>query len=331
MIPREKGQIRVNSMHAMNKPITHTVAPNAFSLGDDVNAAYRYCRELTFRHAKTFYFASHFLPQAKRNACYAVYAFCRYVDDLVDVASKDGSVTTDDAIAIVGEWRRAINDVYEGRTAAHPIIVAWEDTLRTFSIPRHLPEELIQGVLLDTTVSRFATFDDLYDYCYKVASIVGLMTSEIFCYSSVKALDHAVSLGIAMQLTNILRDVREDARMGRVYLPQDDLRRFHVDEHDVLQLRWTNELRELIAHYVDKAEQYYDDANAGICLLEKDSRLTVTLMSANYRKILDEIRKVDLNVMQGRVSTSLLTKLASIPTSWFSLRFGALSREAGYS
>jgi phytoene synthase len=306
----------------MKRPLTHHPASIDESIRIDTAVAYEYCRRLTFTHAKTFYFASHFIPGRKRNACYAVYAFCRYVDDLIDVAMESGDVTPADARRIVGQWNSAIQNVYNGHAANHPIVVAWEDTLRQFSIPRNLPEELIEGVLMDTTVTRFRTFDELRTYCYKVASVVGLMTSEIFGYTSPLALERAVDLGIAMQLTNIIRDVREDAELGRIYLPQTDLERFGVDEADILALRQTPQLTELIKELVRTTESYYEQADLGIPLLEKDSRLTVTLMSSNYRKILDEVRRRDFNVMQGRVSTSLARKLMSIPASWYKVQRG---------
>ncbi|CAN5556087.1 phytoene/squalene synthase family protein [soil metagenome] len=313
-------------MQAMNRPITNLIAPQDSAFTLDAAAAYEYCRELTYLHAKTFYFASHFIPKCKRNACYAVYAFCRYVDDLIDVAMENGDVTPGDARQIVEQWNSAIQNVYNGHAANHPIVVAWEDTLRHYKIPRSLPVELIEGVLMDTTVSRFETFDELREYCYKVASVVGLMTSEIFGYSSAMALDHAVDLGIAMQLTNIIRDVREDAGKGRIYLPQSELRRFGVQEADILALRHTEQLQDLIKELVRLAESYYHRADKGIAYLEKNSRLTVTLMSSNYRGILGEIRRQDYNVMQKRASTSLAQKVLSIPTSWVSVHWNAATQ-----
>jgi len=311
-------------MQAMSRPITHHITPSDAAFTQDARAAYEYCRQLTFTHAKTFYFASHFIPKEKRNACYAVYAFCRYVDDLIDVAVENGDVTPSDAQRIVEQWKSAIQNVYNGHTAAHPIVVAWEDTLRQFAIPRHLPEELIEGVLMDTHVSRFNTFEELRVYCYKVASVVGLMTSEIFGYSSKQALEHAIDLGIAMQLTNIIRDVREDAQRGRIYLPLNELQKFGVDENDVLSLTMSRQLRDLIEAYVQIADSYYDRADAGIPFLEKDSRLTVTLMSVNYRRILHEVRRADYDVMRGRARTSIARKIGSIPFAWFRVQWNAL-------
>lgn len=293
----------------------------------DVAKAYEFCRKLTYTHARTFYFASHFLASDKRKACYAVYAFCRYVDDIVDVAVERGDMTTDAAVALVEQWRKALSDLYDGKSVvmsngddATPILQAWDHTLGTFLIPRHLPEELIEGVLMDTVVSRFETFDDLWNYCYKVASVVGLMTSEIFRYSSPEALTHAVDLGIAMQLTNIIRDVKEDASKGRIYLPLQELGEYGITEDDILNHRWSPALRDYIQFNVDRAERYYVSADSGIPMLERDSRVTVHLMSMNYRKILRRVEAMDYNVFLGRASTSLFDKLCSVPRAYIKAR-----------
>lgn len=287
---------------------------------------YEVCRQVTYTHAKTFYFASHFIPRSKRAACYAVYAFCRYVDDIVDVAMEQGDVTRDDACRLVEQWRTAVGHLYDGTATSsdsevsHHVLRAWEHTLQQYHIPRHLPEELIEGVLMDTEVSRFATFDELREYCYKVASVVGLMTSEIFHYSSAKAIPHAIDLGIAMQLTNIIRDVREDAARGRIYLPQDELAAFGVTEDDILMSRWSDRMQRLIQFQVERAHAYYNSADHGIAYLEPDSRLTVQLMSTNYRNILTVVERANYHVFQGRASTSLWQKVTTIPRAWWRVR-----------
>lgn len=297
----------------------------------DIDAAYEVCRQVTFTHAKTFYFASHFIPPVKRKACYAVYAFCRYVDDIVDVAMERGDVTREDAVRLVEQWRSEVGRLYETDASApfseeskvsRAVLRAWEDTLERYHIPRHLPEELIEGVLMDTTITRFDTFDALREYCYKVASTVGLMTSEIFQYSSNEAIPHAIDLGIAMQLTNIIRDVKEDAERGRIYLPKEELDRFGVSEDEVLQHQWSDRFRSLILFQVERADRYYDSADNGIPYLDADSRLTVQLMSTNYRKILRVVEGMDYQIFRRRASTSLAQKLASIPTAWMAVRRG---------
>lgn len=294
--------------------------------------AYEVCRRVTYTHAKTFYFASHFIAPHKRNACYAVYAFCRYVDDLIDVAMEQGDVTRDHAVTLVAQWRKDLDALYAGEHlpssgADDPtktaILTAWEDTLATYRIPRNLPDELIEGVLMDTIVTRFETFEELYVYCYKVASVVGLMTSEIFGYSSKEALEHAIELGIAMQLTNILRDVAEDADRGRIYLPLADLDAYGVTEDDIMARRWTPQLHALIRDYTNRAESYYASSDRGVPMLERDSRTTVYLMSMNYRKILRVIESMDYNVFLRRARTTTMQKVMSIPTAWIRAQRGA--------
>ncbi|HBB25536.1 MAG TPA: squalene synthase [Bacteroidetes bacterium] len=294
--------------------------------------AYEVCRRVTSTHAKTFYAASHFIPSEKRNACYAVYAFCRYVDDIVDVAMEAGDVTREDAVRLVEQWRSEVGQVYAGdrEQGAHApdmahqdraaVLLAWEDTLQTYHIPRHLPEELIEGVLMDTTITRFRTYAELEVYCYKVASVVGLMTSEIFGYSSPDALTYAVDLGIAMQLTNIIRDVKEDAVRGRIYLAQEDMERYGVSEDDVLGSRFTPNVRALIAEYIRRADVLYRRADTGIAMLEPSSMVTVLLMSRNYQKILRVVESMDYNVFSRRASIGMLQKLLAVPSAYLEAR-----------
>lgn len=294
--------------------------------------AYEVCRRVTSTHAKTFYAASHFIPLEKRNACYAVYAFCRYVDDIVDVAMERGDVTRQDAVRLVEQWRSEVGQVYTGDRdqganvpdMAHQdraaVLLAWEDTLQKYHIPRNLPEELIEGVLMDTTITRFATYPELEIYCYKVASVVGLMTSEIFGYSSPDALSYAADLGIAMQLTNIIRDVKEDAVRGRIYLAQQDMLLYGVSEEDILTHRFSANLRALIAEYIRRADVLYRRADIGIAMLEPSSMVTVLLMSRNYQKILRVVESMDYNVFTRRASIGLAQKLLAVPSAYFEAR-----------
>ncbi len=255
-----------------------------------------------------------------------MYAFCRYVDDIVDVAVEEQGLTVDDAIHLVERWRSDVTSLYErgndqtvsSRESA-AVLRAWEDVLARYHIPRSLPETLIDGVLMDTMVTRFQTFDELREYCYKVASVVGLMTTEIFGYSNPAARDHAVDLGIAMQLTNIIRDVKEDAERGRIYLPLDELFALQLTEDDVLKQRWSSAVASLIQVYVQKADAYYESANLGISMLHPNSRVTVRLMSANYRKILRVVERMNYNVFLGRAHTTFWEKLVEVPRALFAL------------
>jgi phytoene synthase len=256
------------------------------STTENVREAYEYCRNVTLKYAKTFYFASIFLPKPKRNACYAVYAFCRYIDDLIDenVTAGGGRADREAIDMTIARWRNDLDAVYAGRKIATPVMLAWGDTLRRFNIRRSLPDELIEGVMTDLRQSvRFDTFGQLHDYCYKVASVVGLMTSEIFGYSDPVALRHAVDLGIGAR-------------------------------------RVCENFRRMMAFQIERAHAYYDSADIGIAMLEGDSRLTVTLMSHNYRRILGVIERNGYDVFSSRASVPLHRKLMTIPVLWYVTR-----------
>jgi phytoene synthase len=276
----------------------------------DIERAYRYCRQTTRTHAKSFYFCSHFLPREKRRAIYAVYALCRHVDDAVDAAGVRGER---DAQAAVERWRAELDAVYRDGRADSPVLVAWRDMLARFRIRQELPLELMRGVLMDTHIKRYETWEELRVYCYRVASTVGLMSSEIFGYEEPRTLYYAEQLGRAMQLTNILRDVGEDARMGRIYLPQEDLRRFGYTEDDVLLGKLSEPFFALMNFEIERARALYREAEQGIPLLEPDTRFTVLLAARLYARILDEIERNGYDVYTRRAHLSLLGKLRAAP------------------
>ncbi len=281
--------------------------------------AYEYCRLVSWKHAKTFYFATHFLPKQKRTSVYAVYALCRYVDDLVD-RSEDkfsrSSLTKENIVSLLSQWRADLDVCYTGEVLDNPIMLAWHDMLKRYTIPKSLPMELIDGVCMDLTTSHYESFDQLYVYCYKVASVVGLMTAEIFGYESQAALDYAVKLGIAMQLTNILRDVGEDAQKGRVYLPKEDLVRFGYSEAELQQGVINENFAKLMQFQIERARRFYAESDKGIPMLTKDSRLAVRLSRVNYSKILDSIEKNGYDVFSRRAYVSLTGKLINLPYLW---------------
>ncbi|MGI8468217.1 MAG: phytoene/squalene synthase family protein [Pyrinomonadaceae bacterium] len=188
--------------------------------------------------------------------------------------------------------------------------------LKTYKIPQNLPLELTRGVLMDTHIKRYETFAELYVYCYRVASTVGLMSSEIFGYEKPETLEFAEALGIAMQLTNILRDVKEDAAMNRIYLPQEDLRKFDVSEKQIFANRTDEDFIRLMKFEIERAREFYHKAERGIPLLEKETRLTVLLASRLYAKILDEIEKQNYDVFTRRSRTTKLQKILAIPRIW---------------
>ena len=178
----------------------------------------------------------------------------------------------------------------------------------------------MQGVLQDTHTNRYKNFDELYTYSYRVASTVGLMSSEILGYLDKIALEYAEAMGIAMQLTNILRDVKEDAAINRIYLPQEDLRRFNVSEKQIFANDFDENFRAMMKFQIERARDYYRRGEKGIRLLEKDSRFTVLLAARNYSKILDEIEKQNYNVFNRRAQTSKSQKILAIPRIWLSAK-----------
>ncbi len=289
------------------------------TMRDDLAPAYRHCKKVTAEHARTFYFASFFLGKEKRSACYTLYAFCRYIDDLVDEQANTGDAINEAGIRrTVERWRAELDGVYAGERGRSPVMIAWADVLGRYDIPRELPDLLIEGCMSDLRPCvRYETFERLYDYCYKVASVVGLMTSRIFGYENPEAEARAVDLGIAMQLTNILRDVGEDMENGRIYLPQRELEEFNLSERTLRERQVTPEFREFMRFQIGRARAYYRSANLGIPMLSRESRMTVRLMSHNYSRILEEIERNDYDVFSRRASVPFRSKLWSVPGLWY--------------
>ena len=295
-----------------------------------LDQAYKYCETVTKTHAKSFYFAAKFLPKTKQKPIYALYALCRHVDDEVDEAEVESETG---AIAAVERWKRKLEAVYNYELRMtndelsektdedqNLVLLAWTDLLKNYKIPQNLPLELMTGVLQDTHTKRYETFEELYVYCYRVASTVGLMSSEIFGYSDENTLEYAEALGIAMQLTNILRDIKEDAAMDRIYLPQEDLRKFNVTEEQIFANQINANFIEMLNFQIARARDYYRKAEKGIALLEKDTRFTVLLASRLYSKILDEIEKQNYDVFAKRAHLNFRQKVFSIPNIWMQAR-----------
>ena len=288
--------------------------------------AYLYCRQITRYHAKTFYLATWFLPQQQRKPIYAMYALLRTVDDVVDTAEDkltNGTLSRAELGVMMDSWKERLKACYRGEHNNDPIMIAWQDTLRSYSIPLELPLDLMEGVTMDIDFKPFQTFDDLYVYCYKVASVVGLMCSEIFGYSDKKALDHAIELGIAMQLTNILRDVGEDVDRGRIYLPVEDLDRFSYSREEFMQKKMNDRFVALVKFQIERARKYYEASEKGIPMLEKASRFAVKVSSRNYCNILQTIEENNYDVFSQRAYRTLFQKLRTIPSIWYDLHLQA--------
>ncbi|MEI7708525.1 MAG: phytoene/squalene synthase family protein [Chlorobium sp.] len=305
---------------------------NEKTAGEEINKlitleeAYSYCRNISRHHAKTFYLASLFLPKKQQNPIFAIYALLRTVDDVVDMAEdklKDGLITSDEISMMLESWKSRLKACYAGNVDNDPIMMAWQDTLKSYAIPIELPLDLMDGVAMDIEFKPFETFEELYVYCYKVAAVVGLMTSEIFGYSDKQALEHAIELGIAMQLTNILRDIGEDVDRGRIYLPLEDLRRFNYSQEEFMQKRINNNFINLMKFQIERARGYYRSSEKGIPMLEKQSRFGVSISSINYGNILSAIEKNNYDVFSKRAYRSFYQKISTIPYVWYKTRMSA--------
>ena len=277
-----------------------------------LQAAYGVSAAVTRHHSKSFHLASGLLPASKRQAIRALYAFCRTVDDIVDACAEC------DDLRDLEAWRQIIRSALAPEH--DPLATAWVDTLTRFHIPRHYALQLIDGVAKDLAVTRYASFDDLSTYCYGVASTVGLMSMHIVGFTSRDALPYAIKLGVALQMTNILRDVGEDFRNGRIYLPQDELRAFGITEADLANGRISDCWREFMRFQIDRTRRLYAESSPGIRLLDPDGQLAIAAASGLYRGILDTIEKNGYDVFSRRASLSAWEKIARIPALFLELQ-----------
>ncbi len=280
------------------------------ALDDEVLHAYDYCRELTRREAKNWYYGFISLPPEKRRAIYAAYAFSRECDDDSDT---DGSLES--KRAAIARTRQRLDAAYTGQTD-DPILLALRDAARRYDIKRDLFEELIAGVEMDLEVNRYATFEDLRLYCYRVASVVGLICLQIFGYSDSRAPQFATDLGLALQLTNIMRDVKEDAELGRIYIPQDEIRRFGYSEQELLAGAYNEPFRRLMAFQAERAWHYHANGHRLLPLLDVRARACTATMQGIYREILQRIEASDYAVFERRISLSGRAKLGLTAGAW---------------
>lgn len=262
-----------------------------------------YCQNRAAGSGSSFYYSFLFLPEARRRAITALYAFCREVDDVVDECS-DRSV----ARAKLDWWRAEIDRTYAGQ-AGHPVTRALQLQLERFRLPREYLLEIIEGMAMDLEHTQYQSFEDLRLYCYRVASVVGLLSAEIFGYQDRRTLEYADRLGMAFQLTNILRDVREDADRGRIYIPLDELERFDVRPDELRQARTTDALRQLFAFQAERAEGYYAQAFAKLPEIDRYPQRSGIIMASVYRTLLEEIERDGYRVLEHRIKLTPLRKL----------------------
>ena len=270
-----------------------------------VQEAYRYCQELAKREAKNFYYGFVLLPPAKRQAIYAGYAFARRCDDIVDAYLEP-----EEKVRQLAEYRRRLEQCLHGQPS-DPVFLALQDTIRRYRVPPEYFWQLIDGVEMDLTVRHYSTFADLRRYCYGVASTVGLISIEIFGYrDGQQARQHAEDLGIALQLTNILRDIREDAQRDRIYIPQDEMERFGYSEADILGGIANETSLHLMRFQVERAREYFERGRELLPLLPRRPRACTAVLQGIYSRILERIEARPSAVLRERVSLSGSQKLA---------------------
>jgi phytoene synthase len=289
----------------------HSVIPASSGVVKDtalLARAYAHCRDLTATHSRSFYLASGLLPADRRQAVRALYAFCRTADDLVDRPTDDPHLT-------LTIWRERV--LASPPPAGDLVAVAWADARSRYQIPLGYSEQLLEGVARDLQQTRYDTFDDLVTYAYSVASTVGLMSMHIIGFSDPEAVPYAIKLGVALQITNILRDVGEDWRVGRVYLPQEELAAFGLTENDLDRGQVDRRWRAFMHFQIERNRQLYNEARPGIALLAKDGRFAIAAATEFYRAILDDIEAHDYNVFHRRAYVSAAGKLRKLLALWW--------------
>ena len=269
-----------------------------------------YCQKRTAASGSSFTASFRFLEPRRRQAITAFYAFCREVDDVVDEI-REARV----ARLKLAWWRGEIDALYAGRPS-HPVTIALAEALQHFNLPREQFQEIIDGMEMDLDQTRYADFKALHLYCYRVASVVGLIAAEIFGYRDRRTLKYAHDLGLAFQLTNIIRDVGEDARRGRIYLPQDELERYGVTPEDLGAARYGDNFRRLMEFQIERAERTYAQALAQLPACDRKAQRAGLIMAAIYRRLLDEIKRDGCRVLDRRIALAPLTKLWLAWRTW---------------
>ncbi|GIK56698.1 MAG: phytoene/squalene synthase family protein [Chloroflexi bacterium] len=294
-------------------PLENLVTSEAIAVHDSLlQKAYAHATAVTAQHSRTFYTSSALLPAAERRAIRALYAFCRVSDDLIDRQQENRAQQ-------FRQWRQhALSSTppEDDLTA-----VAWADARTRYAIPRLYAEQLLDGVARDLSFARYETFADLADYCYGVASTVGLMSMHITGFSSHEAIPYAVKLGVALQLTNILRDVAEDWDNGRCYLPQDELAAFGLTEADIAGKHNGHRWQEFMRFQIDRTRDLYTQAMPGINMLSANGRFAVAAAAELYRAILDDIEAHNYDVFTRRAHVNGRAKLQKLPGIWWRARW----------
>lgn len=263
----------------------------------------QYCQSKAASSGSSFYYAFRFLPDSKRRAITALYAFCREVDDVADEVSDRGIARTK-----LHWWRTELDRTFEG-SPQHPVTQALRPAIQCYALPREHFEEILDGMEMDLDQFSYESFRELSLYCYRAAGVVGLMSAEIFGYENRMTQRYATDLGMALQLTNIIRDVREDARRGRVYIPMDEMAHYGVRQQDLIAGNHTDNIRALLAHQAQRARDYYQRAFEHLPDEDRYRQRSGIIMGEIYRTLLDEIQRDDFRVLHHKVALTPVRKL----------------------
>ncbi|MDZ7291805.1 MAG: phytoene/squalene synthase family protein [candidate division KSB1 bacterium] len=286
-------------------------------------AAFEHARQITAHYSKSFYLSAYMLPVEKRWATYAIYGFCRYADNLID---KRRSRKAEEILLEVDFLARELEVAYRTGESEHPIVLPFIVVAQRHGIPIQYPLDLLRGVQMDVEITRYRNFDELHVFCYRVAAVVGLMMTHVLGCENEEAFGYAEKLGIAMQLTNILRDIQEDKDLGRIYLPLDELEAYGCSENDILEERMTPAFRNLMIFQVNRAHSYYEQASRGIPMLARESQFAIYSASRIYRGILKRIEARDYNPFLGRVFVPEHRKLGILLQEIFRTRFATVQQ-----
>ena len=269
-----------------------------------------YCQQKAAASGSSFYYSFLFLPPERRRAITALYAFCREVDDVVDESSDAQLAATK-----LAWWRQEIAGLYAGNPR-HPVTRALAPHLKSFSLEQENLQEIISGMEMDLTQTRYLDWKGLERYCHRVAGVVGLLAARIFGYQEPRTLEYAHALGIAFQLTNIIRDVGEDARKNRIYLPMEDLQKFGVPAADILGMRQTDAFRALMQFQAERARSHYEEAFRALPAVDRKAQRAGLIMAAIYRALLEEIERDGFSVLTRRISLTPLRKFWIAWKTW---------------
>lgn len=280
-----------------------------------------YCQNKAAKSGSSFYYAFLFLPPARRRAITALYAFCREVDDVVDETSE-----TSVARMKLAWWRAQVEQLFESGSADHPVMLALAEHIQPFGLKASQFHAIIDGMEMDLDQHQYPDWDGLRNYCWHAAGVVGELSASIFGYSDAKTLEYADKLGLAFQLTNIIRDVGDDARRGRIYLPAEDLQRFNVDPNDILSRKHTEQFVDLMRFQTQRARDCYRDAMRALPEQDRRAQRPGLLMTAIYHALLSEIERDGWHVLDQRIALTPIRKFWLAWKTWVSGGRGLVRR-----